>query len=104
MFLVSTATGEKLSGEPGLEARSSAQAADSFMYYVNSGYDYAIKAIKNMPSNSFMQTASFTMGETVTATRLGWLMKAFEHQTHHRGQTTIYLRLSGVRPPNERLF
>lgn len=104
MFLVSTATGEKLSGGRGLETRSSAQTADSVRYYVNSGYDYAIKAIKNMPSNSFMQTASFNMGETVTATRLGWLMKAFEHQTHHRGQTTIYLRLSGVRPPAERLF
>lgn len=30
--------------------------------------------------------------------------KAFEHQTHHRGQTTVYLRLKGVKPPNEKLF
>jgi uncharacterized damage-inducible protein DinB len=30
--------------------------------------------------------------------------KAFEHQTHHRGQTTLYLRLKGVKPPNERLL
>ncbi len=29
---------------------------------------------------------------------------AFEHQTHHRGQTTIYLRLKGVTPPGEKLF
>ena len=28
----------------------------------------------------------------------------FEHQTHHRGQTTIYLRLKGVTPPPEKLF
>ncbi len=32
------------------------------------------------------------------------LLKAFEHQSHHRGQTTIYIRLKGVKPPNERLF
>jgi uncharacterized damage-inducible protein DinB len=32
------------------------------------------------------------------------IAKAFEHQTHHRGQTTIYIRLKGVKPPNERLF
>ena len=32
------------------------------------------------------------------------LAKAFEHQTHHRGQTTIYLRLAGVTPPGEKLF
>jgi uncharacterized damage-inducible protein DinB len=30
--------------------------------------------------------------------------KAFEHQTHHRGQTTIYLRLQGVKPPAEKLM
>jgi uncharacterized damage-inducible protein DinB len=30
--------------------------------------------------------------------------KAFEHQTHHRGQTTLYLRMKGVKPPNEKLF
>jgi uncharacterized damage-inducible protein DinB len=37
-------------------------------------------------------------------TRYAWLLAAFEHQTHHRGQTTIYIRLQGIRPPNERLF
>ena len=32
------------------------------------------------------------------------LGKALEHHAHHRGQTTIYLRLKGVTPPSERLF
>jgi uncharacterized damage-inducible protein DinB len=32
------------------------------------------------------------------------LAKAFEHQTHHRGQATVYLRLKGVTPPQEMLF
>jgi uncharacterized damage-inducible protein DinB len=32
------------------------------------------------------------------------LAASFEHQTHHRGQTTIYLRMKGVKPPNEKLF
>ncbi|HEV7349037.1 DinB family protein [Telluribacter sp.] len=30
--------------------------------------------------------------------------KAFEHQTHHRGQTTTYIRMKGIKPPNEKLF
>ncbi len=104
MFLISTGTGAKLSGGPGLEQRTSAQSADSVMYFVTAAYDYAINAVKNIPANTLLQPVSFNMGQTVTATRLGWLMKAFEHQTHHRGQTTVYLRLSGVRTPNERLF
>lgn len=32
------------------------------------------------------------------------LNKAFEHQTHHRGQTTVYRRLKGITPPKEKLF
>lgn len=27
--------------------------------------------------------------------------KAFEHQTHHRGQTTVYIRMAGATPPAE---
>ena len=37
-------------------------------------------------------------------TRFALLIKAIEHQAHHRGQTTIYIRLQGIRPPQERLF
>jgi uncharacterized damage-inducible protein DinB len=37
-------------------------------------------------------------------TKSGIFGKAFEHQTHHRGQCTIYLRLKGVVPPGEKLF
>jgi uncharacterized damage-inducible protein DinB len=32
------------------------------------------------------------------------LNKCFEHQTHHRAQITVYLRLAGVTPPAEKLF
>ena len=37
-------------------------------------------------------------------TRAMALAKAFEHQTHHRGQATVYIRLAGVKPPQEKLF
>jgi uncharacterized damage-inducible protein DinB len=30
--------------------------------------------------------------------------KAFEHQTHQRGQETVNLRLAGVKAPQEKLF
>ena len=34
----------------------------------------------------------------------GALVKCFKHQTHHRGQTTVYIRLAGAKPPQEKLF
>jgi uncharacterized damage-inducible protein DinB len=32
----------------------------------------------------------------MTHTRYAWLITVLEHQTHHRGQTTINIRLVGV--------
>lgn len=32
------------------------------------------------------------------------MTKTFEHQTHHRGQTTVYLRMSEITPPQEKLY
>ena len=66
-----------------------------------SGYDYAIDIIKNMEATKLEEKVKIHNTEE---TRLAWLLKAFEHQTHHRGQTTIYIRLLGIKPPKERLF
>ncbi len=68
---------------------------------VMDSYDFVIAATKEMDPQK--------MGETVTIfkfdmTRATALSKLFEHQTHHRGQTTVYLRLKGVKPPEEKLF
>lgn len=103
-FLVSSGTGEKPMSLGNLEQRSSAQTADSVMYYVNQSYDFAIRSIRSLTPATMMQTATVNMGRPLNEARMTWINKAFEHQTHHRGQTTIYLRLAGVKPPNERLF
>ena len=84
-----------------MEKSATAQTKDSVSYYVNASYDFAIEGIKAMDANK--------LGELVkrgnfNESRLSWIMKGFEHQTHHRGQCTIYIRLQGVTPPNERLF
>jgi len=84
-----------------MEKSPGAQNKDSVTYYVNASYDFAINGIKNM--NASALTDHVKRG-TFDETKLTWLMKAFEHQTHHRGQCTIYIRLQGIRPPNERLF
>lgn len=84
-----------------LENSKSAQSADSVNYFVMASYDYAIEGIKNMDASKFLER---TGRGNFMESRISWLMKAFEHQTHHRGQTTIYIRLMGIKPPNEKLF
>lgn len=84
-----------------MEKSATAQTKDSVSYYVNASYDFAIEGIKAMDAN---QLGELVKRGNLNESRLSWIMKGFEHQTHHRGQCTIYIRLQGVTPPNEKLF
>lgn len=101
--LIASATGAKVPGpmHRDLENSPGAQSKDSVVYFVTYSYDFAIQSIKDLDPSKYGEIVSlFKWKET----RFAMLEKAFEHQTHHRGQTTIYLRLQGIRPPGERLF
>jgi uncharacterized damage-inducible protein DinB len=100
--LVSMATGGKgAASMHGVESRAGAQSKDSVVYYVTASYDYAIQSIKDLDPSKYGER----VGQgTFSGTRYAMLLKSFEHQTHHRGQATIYIRLQGIKPPNERLF
>jgi uncharacterized damage-inducible protein DinB len=68
------------------------------MKMVMESYDFMINGIKGMSPAKLEEKVQ---GRRVTMTRRATLNNGFEHQTHHRGQTTIYLRLKGVTPPPE---
>jgi uncharacterized damage-inducible protein DinB len=90
---------------PNFSKSPTAQNKDSVVYYVNTSYDIAIQAITNLDVTKLNETVSWDLpGGHRTATRFTWLMKSFEHQTHHRGQCTVYLRLVGITPPGEKLW
>ena len=65
-------------------------------------YDFVIAAIKGLDEAKLGSSVKiFNKFDTTVEDGLD---KAFEHQTHHRGQTTVYLRLKGIKPPKEKLF
>ena len=100
--LLMGAVGEPLSfARANLEGSPTAQTKDSVMYYVTASYDYAINGLKKLNPATFGEKSKFFNFEE---TKYTWFLKAFEHQTHHRGQTTVYIRLQGIKPPQERLF
>lgn len=68
---------------------------------VMDSYDHAIAILQSIPAEQM--TDEITLFKMKTTKGLAFA-KAFEHQTHHRGQTTPYLRLKGITPPNEMLF
>ena len=65
-------------------------------------YDFVIAAIKGLDDGKLGSPVKiFNKFDTTVEDGLN---KAFEHQTHTRGQTTVYLRLKGIKPPKEKLF
>lgn len=103
VFLMSTATDQPPLPWTNfeLENRKAAQSADSVMYYVIASYDYCLNAVKNSDPGKWKEKKTVFGFE---ATKYAFMQKAFEHQTHHRGQTTIYIRLNNIKPPQEKLF
>ncbi len=65
---------------------------------VMESYDYVIKSVQAMDAAKLDERMAIRGTNTP---RAELLVMGFEHQTHHRGQTTIYLRMKGVTPPPE---
>ena len=103
VFLASTGIGkERIWAGRNLEASASAQSKDSVTYLVMTSYDYVIDGIKSLDAYKLDEKVKDARNREET--RIVWIQKAFEHQTHHRGQATIYIRLVGIKPPPEKLF
>jgi hypothetical protein len=103
IFLMSNATDVQPPSylRSNLEGSAGALQKDSVMYYVTNSYDYCINAVKGADIAKMGEKKKVFGTEQ---SRMAMMMKTFEHQTHHRGQATIYIRLLGIKPPNERLF
>lgn len=102
MSVISIATGaEPVFQGKVLEKMEEFKNKASLSKLVMDSYDYAIKSIEKMDASKMDSLIKRGNYET---DQFGWLNKAFEHQTHHRAQTTIYLRMKGIKPPNEKLF
>jgi uncharacterized damage-inducible protein DinB len=79
----------------------SSQSKDSVLYYVTASYDYCINTVASLDPKRWREKKKLSGKQK---TRFELLENAFEHQSHHRGQTTIYLRLQGIIPPEADLF
>jgi uncharacterized damage-inducible protein DinB len=96
------ATGAKSPIGMGESEKATDKSKANVTKLVLAGYDFVIAGIAKMtPAQLNEQIKLFGRFDL---TRGAALMKAFEHQTHHRGQATVYIRLAGGKPPQELLF
>lgn len=98
----SAATGEKSPLGMGEAEKTTDLSKENVSKIVLAGYDFVINSLKKVKPAQLNE--SVKMFGRFDMTKKAALDKCFEHQTHHRGQATVYLRLAGVKPPQEMLF
>jgi uncharacterized damage-inducible protein DinB len=81
-----------------LETKSEYKTKAALRKVVEQSYDFVMDGMSGLDNARLLEEVSFF---NTKMTRLNVLAIALDHQTHHRGQTTIYLRLKGVTPPPE---
>lgn len=79
-----------------LEKREDMKTKAALRKVVEESYDNVLAFISGLNEAKLLEVVP-----SVKETRLTVLSHALDHQTHHRAQTTIYLRLKGITPPPE---
>lgn len=100
--LASAATGQKSPVGFGESEKATDKSKANVTQLVLASYEFVIDNIRKMTEEKLQE--SVKLFERFEMTKEKALLKSFEHQTHHRGQMTVYLRLAGVIPPPEKLF
>jgi uncharacterized damage-inducible protein DinB len=74
---------------------------EAFRKFVLDSYDFMIAGVRALDPATLEEEVPFFRSQMARSLLLA---KAMEHHAHHRGQAAVYLRLSGITPPSERLF
>lgn len=100
-FASAAVSEESPNGKGSLE-KSTDKSKANVTKLVLASYDYVIQSLKKLTPTQLNE--NIKMFDQFQMRRSTAFEKDFEHQTHHRGQTTVYLRLAGAKPPQEKLF
>ncbi len=80
--------------------REQVTSKEDVLRRLNEGFGYVERAALRLQNSSLETIIQGIGGREMTKRRA--LRFLLDHTTHHRGQTVIYLRMSGVRPPQYR--
>ena len=72
------------------------QDKDSIITLIDRTYDYATNAIQRFSADQLKDSVTFFAGPM---TKVQIIILLNDHQSHHRGQLIVYLRMNGIKPP-----
>ena len=92
-------TSSHLSSKPNPVTKADGQltAKKDIIAVVSKAYDYVIDALQNISENSLVDPVKFFAGPM---NKLQIINLVQDHQTHHRAQLLVYLRLNEIKPPS----
>lgn len=70
---------------------------DSIVMIINKAYAYAISAMESFQPSHLKDPVTFFAGPM---NKLQVINLINDHQTHHRAQILVYLRMNGIKPPD----
>ncbi len=79
-----------------IEAKDSKMSKKEIIEYLGKAFDYAGETFVGMTDKTLEEELDYWGGHS-TKRKIVFLLN--DHQTHHRGQLVVYLRLNGVKPP-----
>ena len=87
--------GTKPEEDPALQSKT------ALLEFALASYEFILQGLRSVTPGLLEEEVPFFRW---TMSRRLILAKAMEHHAHHRGQTVVYFRLQGLKPPSERLF
>ncbi len=79
-----------------IEAKDSKMSKKEIIEYLGKAFDYAGETFAAMTEKNLEEELDYWGGHS-TKRKIVFLLN--DHQTHHRGQLIVYLRLNGIKPP-----
>lgn len=73
------------------------QKKEDIIQVLNKAYDYTISTLQNFNAVTLADNVKFFAGPM---TKLQIINLINDHQTHHRAQLLVYLRLNDIKPPD----
>lgn len=81
---------------PVIKADASLLKKEDIKLVLEKAYSFAIATLKNFKENELTDSVKFFAGPM---NKLQIINLLSDHQTHHRAQILVYLRLNGIKPP-----
>jgi uncharacterized damage-inducible protein DinB len=79
-----------------IEKKLSTMSKAEIIQYLAKAFDYTAGTFALMNDNTLEEELDYWGGHS-TKRKIVFLLN--DHQTHHRGQLIVYLRLNGIKPP-----